>query len=389
VKRFIDNCRVEKRNRKSGELSCDELKDSEEKLIIDAQLESFQEYSDIVKGRQLQKSCRLLSLNPVVDSDGLLRSNSRLKYAEFMSYDSIFPIILPRDSWITKLIVKTAHEKFGHGGTNHTLSDLSTRFWVIHAREVIREVENNCAECRRRKAQPSKQIMAPLPNIRLNMPLRAFAHVAVDYGGPFVTIQGRGKSRLKRYMCLFTCLATRAVYIEMAYSLDTNAFLNAFYRMVSRRGLPVKVLSDNGTNFIGADKELKLLVKSLNTEQIARSTADKGIDWQFNPPLAPHWGGVHEIMIKSAKQAVYAILHGADITDEELMTAFVGAESLINSRPLTYQSANPADCVPITPNHLLFGQIGGEFAPHSVDDTSYSPPKRWRRHCSGYITRHT
>jgi len=139
---------------------------------------------------------------------------------------------------------------------------------VIHAREVIRVVESNCAKFRRRKAQPTTQIMAPLPNIRLNMPLRAFPHVAVDYGGPFVTIQGRGKSRQKLYMCLFTCLALRAMHIEMAYSLDTNAFLNAFYRMVSRRGLPVKVLSDNVTNFIGADKELKSLVKALDKEQI-------------------------------------------------------------------------------------------------------------------------
>ena len=331
--RFVDNCRVVKNKRQSGELSCDELKDAEEKLIIDLQSECFQ-YRDIVKGRQIQKSSKLLSLNPIVDSGGLLRSNSRLKYAEFMSYDSRYPIILPRDSQTTRLIVKSVHERSGHCGTNHTLSDLSTRYWVIHAREVIREVESNCAECRRRKAQPTTQIMAPLPNIRLNMPLRAFSHVAVDYGGPFVTIQGRGKSRQKRYMCLFTCLASRAVHIEMAYSLDTNAFLNAFYRMVSRRGLPVKVLSDNGTNFIGADKELKSLVKALDKEQITRSAADKGIDWQFNPPLAPHWGGVHEIMIKAAKKAVYAILHGADISDEELTTAFVGAESLINSRPL-------------------------------------------------------
>ena len=84
-------------------------------------------------------------------------------------------------------------------------------------------------------------------------------------------------------------------------------------------------------------------------------------------------------MIKAAKRAVYGILSKADVTDEKLMTAFTGAEGLINSRPLTYQSANPADDIPLTPNHFLYGQVGGRFAPESVDKTEFNLCKRWRR----------
>ena len=94
---------------------------------------------------------------------------------------------------------------------------------------------------------------------------------------------------------------------------------------------------------------------------------------------APHFGSAREIMIKGAKRAVYAILGNADITDEELMTAFTGAEGFLNSRPLTYQSAYPENDVPLTPNHFLFGQVGGQFAPESVDETTFNPKKRWRR----------
>ena len=107
----------------------------------------------------------------------------------------------------------------------------------------------------------------------------------------------------------------------------------------------------------------------------------------FNPPFAPRFGGVQESIIKSAKKAFDAIIGNADITDEELMTAMIGAEALINSRLLTYQSANPADDVPLTPNHFLHGQVGGHFAPMSVDDTHYNPRNRRRqvqelvRHC--------
>ena len=191
-----------------------------------------------------------------------------------------YPVILPRKSWITKLIVKDFHEKGNHAsGTNQTLAALSARYWVISGREVIRECEKECAECRRRKAKICQQVMAPLPLSRLKTSLRAFTRTAVDYAGPFITIQGRGKRRQKRYLCLFTCLATRAVHLEIAYSLDTDSFLNALYRMTSRRGLMEEMYSDNGTNFRAADKEMKSLILQLDQEKIKESIANKGIKW--------------------------------------------------------------------------------------------------------------
>jgi hypothetical protein len=117
----------------------------------------------------------------------------------------------------------------------------------------------------------------------------------------------------------------------------------------------------------------------LDRDKIQDRTSNLSVKWHFNPPLAPHFSGVHEVIIKAAKRAIYAILGSTDITDEELLSAIVGAEGLINSRPLTYQSANPKDNVPLTPNHFLHGQAGGRFAPESVDTTMFNPRKRWRR----------
>jgi hypothetical protein len=365
--------------RKQNELQKDEITNAEVILIHKAQLESYpEEYTCLLKGINLKRNSKLLHLNPVIDKDGLIRSDSRLRNAEFLAYDTRFPIILPRKSWITKLIVKHYHELNHHSGTNQVLSSLSVHYWIEAAREVIRQWEKECSFCKRQRNKPSTQIMAPLPELRLKMPLRAFSHTAVDYAGPFITIQGRGKRREKRYLCLFTCLACRAVHLEMAYGLDTNSFLNAFYRFASRRGLPVLMNSDNGSNFVSADRELKELVQALDTDFIVKKTADKGISWEFNPPNAPHFGGVHEAMIKAAKRAVCKILQKADVNDEELSTAFVGAEGLLNSRPLTYQTSNPSDDVVLTPNHFLHGQAGGEFAPSSIDITVFDPRKRWR-----------
>ena len=152
-------------------------------------------------------------------------------YAEFLPHDTRYPIILPRKNCVTRIIVKYHHDKGEHVcGTNQTLSAMSVKYWIISGREEIRQYETDCYECKRHKAKTGQQLMAPLPEIRLKAPLKAFARTAVDYAGPFITVQGRGKRREKRYLCLFTCLTSRAVHLEIAYGLDTDSFLNAFYR---------------------------------------------------------------------------------------------------------------------------------------------------------------
>ena len=127
-------------------------------------------------------------------------------------------------------------------------------------------------------------------------------------------------------------------------------------------------------NFVGANNELEELA-GLDRETIQEKTACYGIKWHFKTPLAPHFSGVHKVMIKAAKKAINAILSSADVTDEELLGAVVGPDGLINSRPLTYQSVNPQDPVPLTPNHFLHGQLGGWFAPDTVDSTAFNPPR--------------
>jgi hypothetical protein len=381
VLRFVNNVRTDCEKRQVGSLTPEEVEEAERDLIRDAQRKMFRdEYAAIRDNKPLATKNRLSKLMPRIDDDGLLRCDGRLCYAEFLPYDVRFPIILPRGSWITKLIVKHYHEQGKHiTGTNHTLANLSTKFWIIAAREEIREWENECNGCKRRRAKAASQVMAPLSKTRFSPPFQAFSRVSIDYGGPFVTIQGRGRKRQKRWLCLFTCLLSRAVHLEMAFGLDTDSFLRCLTRMASRRGYPKEIVSDRGTNFVGADRELRELVSQLEKTKIQEQTVDKGIKWHFNPPLAPHFGGAHEIMIKAAKKAIYNILSNADVNDEELMTAFIGAESLLNSRPLTYQTSNPKDVSPLTPNHFLHGQSGGQSAPESVDSTECDLRQRWRR----------
>ena len=159
-----------------------------------------------------------------------------------------------------------------------------------------------------------------------------------------------GKVKTKRYLCLFICLWTRAVHLEMAYSLDTALFINAFTRMET----PIYVISDNGTNFVGAEREMRELVQALNHEKIVQETTKyQPIDWKFIPPSAPHFGGVFEAMIKSAKKAMKVVMDDADVTDEELQTAMYGAERLLNSRPITRCELRSQRPVPTYPKSLF------------------------------------
>ena len=149
--------------------------------------------------------------------------------------------------------------------------------------------------------------------------------------------------------------------------------------MVGRMGVPEEIVSDNGTNFISANKELQDALKGVSVQKLQEDTSHHGVKWYFNPPLSPHFGGVFESMIKAAKLAINAQLRDSDVSDEELISIVTGAESLINSRPITYQSSNPKDDCPLTPNHFLHGQLGGSFAPEVDHRIYYSPKKRWRR----------
>ena len=146
------------RERSSGEISSQDISDAEADIIKEARQEAFQEEYKALA------NFKLLSLNLILDEDGLLRSDERLRYADYLPFDARYPVILPRKGRVTRLIGKSYHERSNHAvGNNHTLSLLSARFWIMQGREEIRDWERQCCECRKRKAKAAKKIMAPPP----------------------------------------------------------------------------------------------------------------------------------------------------------------------------------------------------------------------------------
>ena len=218
--------------------------------------------------------------------------------------------------------------------------------------------------------------MSDLPHHRVNAPEHAFTHVGLDYFGPFDVKQGR--SKVKRYGCIFTCLASRAVHLEVANSLDTDSCINCIRRLVARRGPVESILSDNGSNFVGANNELKEEIKRLETDGIETKAARIQIRWSFNTPLASHHGGVWESMIKQVRRILCGLMKESSrtLTEEELQTLFCEVESILNSRPLVPEQSDDGDA--LTPNHLLFGRTSAELPPGLFQSTDSYVKRRWR-----------
>lgn len=138
--------------------------------------------------------------------------------------------------------------------------------------------------CTARQGEPSRYVRGW--QIYLTIELQLITFCGVDLFGPFIV--KRGRTDLKRYGCIFTCLTVRAVHKEVVHSLDTDSFINALQRFICRRGQVRGIRSDNGSNFVCAAKELKF-----NQGRIHHFLRERSVEWSFNPPAASHMGGVY------------------------------------------------------------------------------------------------
>jgi len=332
-------------------LTVKEISGAEDDVVKLVQKEVFKE--------EQQKNGRLRNLCPFLQED-IVRVGSRLERADIDS-NAKYPAILPSRHHITDLIVRHYHIKNGHVGSSQTLAAIRQRYWILKGPSTVRRILNSCFQCRRQNQRPLSQVMAPLPAARVKQGSPPFTAVGVDYFGPLQVKYRRGT--VKRYGCVFTCMSTRAVHIEVSSDLSTDSFVQAVYRFVSRRGPPKEIYSDNGTNFRGAEVEVKEALCKWNQDRIRERLRQQGIEWHFNAPAASHTGGVWERMIRSIRKILRALVGNKLLDDETLMTTLCEVEKILNDRPLVKATDDPNDLEALTPNALLLLRQNSSVSP--------------------------
>ncbi len=261
------------------------------------------------------------NLGLFIDVDGLLRCKGRLKNTNW-SYDKRYPILIPKNCEFTNEMIMKTHRDNYHVGANHTLSIIRESFWIVQGKSQVQKILRKCPRCVKHNGGPFKLPPTPaLPPERVNY-TKPFTFVGVDYMGPLLVNNGNGSS--KRWICLFTCLAVRAIHLEVVQDLTAEEGLLALRRMISSRGVPTVITSDNAQHF-------KLLSEILSDQYCV----EEKINWKFIPQLAPWFGGFYERLVGMVKNCMKKTLQKHLLKDTQLVTVVKEIEAVINTRPLT------------------------------------------------------
>ncbi|XP_076660488.1 uncharacterized protein LOC143363841, partial [Halictus rubicundus] len=389
IQRFVRNsrsCRSDNRKRHPGRaLSASECTAAKLFWLRRIQESQFAKgISSLSNGEPLPPKDPIESLHPFLDETGLLRVGGRLRNSP-LPHQSKHPILLSPHP-LVRLIIEQAHARALHAGVQLTLHILRQEYWLLRGRSQVKAVIHACVRCVRERAAIPIQIMGDLPAARVSPAKKPFSHCGLDYAGPIQirASAGRGITSRKAYIALFVCMSTKAVHLELVADYSTSAFLNAYTRFCSRRGLPERMYSDNGTTFVGANRELVSAYRAaLRDPDFQNRTASDGVAWHFIPPSAPHFGGLWEAGVKSVKHHLRRVLGDRTLTFEEFTTLLCAIEACLNSRPIAPLSDTLDDYEPLTPGHFLIGSALTTPPQPSLLDLAENRLSRWQ------LVRHT
>ena len=308
--------------------------------------------SDNSKGNQkvhIQKGFSIFgNLHLVIDSENILRVKTRA--SKNFGFNYRYPIILPKNAHFSKLYAQEIHNIYGHVGPNQTLSACRSTVWITAGRTLINKLINNCSICKLHSLKLYRTPKFPdLPETRMSFG-HPFQHIGIDMSGHYV-LYNKGVE-IKRYICIITCLSSRATHALVCRDNSTYAFVHCLRRHIYRYGAPQSILTDNAKNFENTNNILEEHSKNPAVKQLLST---KNIRWSFTPNYSPWAGAVFESMVKIIKKILRKTFNSRKMTIDDMITLVYHAEHCANQRPISYVSQNDSYTI-LTPNLLIFGR---------------------------------
>ncbi|KAL2089190.1 hypothetical protein ACEWY4_016089 [Coilia grayii] len=332
-----------KKNLEKKMLTVEDLSRAEMEVVKYSQRQTYAEEIQVLQqGKSyVKRNSSIFKLDPYLQ-DGVLRVGGRLNRSA-MPEEAKHPALLYKQHRIAHLILHHIDLETGHGGKNHVLARLRQRYWIPKANAAVRTMISQCNLCRRLHAKAGEQKMADLPQDRLLPDKPPFTNIGMDY----------------------------LVLLRSKEDCQGQTLL-------TRRGQVSVIRSDNGTNVVGVERELRQALKELDQSRINEVMMQKGVQWLFNPPAASHHGGIWERQIRTVRKVLSSVRQQS-LNDEGLQTFLCEVESIINGRPITTNTDDPSDLEPLTRNHLLLLKMQPSMPPSVFIKVDVYARRRWRQ----------
>lgn len=239
--------------------------------------------------RRLDKNSHILTLDPYLDEEGLLRVGGRLSRGKLPTNEK-HPVLLPGKHYVSKLVVYHFHQSVQHQGRHFTKGAIKTAgYWITGGKRLVSSLIFSCVICKKLRGRFEMQKMSGLPADSV-VQAAPFSYVGVDVFGPWAVVSRRTRACSKRWAELFTCLTIRAYTLKLLLR-SSSAIMNALRRFMAIRGKVQQFRSARGSNFVGASDGIKVEVINAEDDKTKKFLSNSGCVWKFNAPHSSHIGG--------------------------------------------------------------------------------------------------
>ena len=281
---------------------------------------------------------------------------------------------------LTRILVETEHKKYLHAGVAPLMSVIGHTYFIKGLKAFLKKLSRSCPECQQANAVPLQQRLGWLPTARTSV-APPFSRTGIDFAGPLTLREGSTRKPVLylAYICVFICVVTRAMHLEVCRSMDTQEFVATFRKFCNQRGTPAEIFIDNGSNLVGAANEIKDIRKLIHSskQSLSHLVAEQEVQWHLNPPRAPHFGGLWEAGVKSMKQ-LKKLIAPHPLRIDEMQVVLTKVEAILNSRPLVAADQVEAeDELVLTPAHFLIFRPMKAPPTQQVKQAKISTLTRW------------